>query len=206
MPHRPLPGLKDAVRDALVFPTREHALVYLMGHQHRKDRTRTPCVAAYAKTLGGKSIAVPRDADLVLGIRNAGTRDVTGTLAMAGDGGGWSGRVVLPARGVFDDPPMYVPPIGGAYPIPLITLQFHDARLDLDDADATVEVLYGALDTETRRAVGISVTVTGELENCVMSTAAGAQMKQIDGTTHTATALPDLSDLVMGRGVAVAAV
>lgn len=165
--HTPTEGLERALRDALLFPSMETALTYVMGYQHA---FRWPCVAAYRKTLTGKSIVIPRDGDLLLGIRNAGARDVTGTLTI---GGGWSDRVVLPA-----DRQEHVPPLGGVYPLPLTTLQFHDARLDLDRDDAAVEVLYGALDSETRRALATNVVV-GELQDIVMSTAYGARRQPV---------------------------
>ncbi len=73
MPAHEIFGLDDAVREALVFPTMRSALVYLMGHQNSKDITRFgPCVTAYAVKLSGKSIVIPRNSDLVLGIRAAG--------------------------------------------------------------------------------------------------------------------------------------
>ena len=197
MPAHEIFGLDDAVREALVFPTMRSALVYLMGHQNSKDITRFgPCVTAYAVKLSGKSIVIPRNSDLVLGIRAAGGKSVTGTLRISGDHGGWSGPIVLP----FGE--SYVPPIGRAYPVPLVTLQFHDTRLEFENDDTVVEVLYGALDTETRRTIATN-TVVAELENCVMSTGKGAVTQQVDVNINVV-GLPDLSDVDMsGSSVVV---
>lgn len=185
-----------AIRDAGVLASWHDAKSHLRAAE---DRSRGRHMRLFRTPIREKNPGSPRgctvdrEGDLVAGFRNTGASGKTVEIDVS-VGGALVGTATVP-------PGACVAPLPDAYPIPTISLRFHEVRLvcgyrgEGRSADAVdeLEIVYALVDGQSRREMCTTPWVMGQGPNKIVVTSG---MMNASAETSDPCNTPDIGDAV----------